>query len=334
MSGYSTTITSPERELHLRRLEPQRDLLQVADLIELCFNETLDLDGFSYLRQLRALARNNQWLAWLYNLAEQAGNVPLMGYVWEDDGRVVGNVSLLPIQPQGVRGYLIANVAVHPDYRNRGIGRALTAQAIEHARQRRVCSAWLQVRAENIPAVHIYSSLGFQERARRTTWTAKPELPRRPGAPGIQIAGRQSQHWERQKIWLENWFPEILRWQLSYNSSLLRPGLGGAFFRLFSFQFVQQWSVTRNKELLGVLAWLEDASQGDNLLMAAPLTGQADEAALLNLLLHARHSIGRSRALSLNCPADFLPSIFPEAGFYERQTLIWMEIPIGAQPAA
>ncbi len=328
MSTASTLLTSYEQEGHLRALDPRRDLLQVADLIELCFTETLDADGFGYLRQLRAMARTSPLLTWAYNLAEQAGSMPMIGYVWEEHDRVIGNISLIPIQPQGLRGYLVANVAVHPEQRGRGIGRALTARAIEHARDRRANCAWLQVRAENAPAVHIYSALGFRERARRTTWAARPELPSPMAPTGLRLVNRRKAHWPQQQDWLACWYPPELSWQLTYNNRALQPGLAGTFYQIVSFEFVQHWCVERKNRLAGVLTWLEDAPHGENLLLAAPLDGSADEAALLELLVQGRRSIGRGHALSLNGPADFMPAVFQAAGFYNRQTLIWMDLPL------
>ena len=74
MSAISSILfPTVERDVHLRLMEPQRDLLQVADLIELCFTETLDSDGFQYLRQVRAMARSSKWMTWMYNMAEPVG---------------------------------------------------------------------------------------------------------------------------------------------------------------------------------------------------------------------------------------------------------------------
>ena len=64
-------------------------------------------------------------------------------------GRIVGNLSLIPFVRRGHVVYLIANVAVHPDYRRRGIARQLTQTALDYLRQRGVSSAWLQVRDDN-----------------------------------------------------------------------------------------------------------------------------------------------------------------------------------------
>lgn len=86
------------------------------------------------------------------------GYVP--GYVWLEDGLIVGNVSLIQSQLQG--RYLIANVAVHPDYRRKGIARGLMEIAMEHVRLRKGREIFLQVRDENGSAVNLYRRLGFK----------------------------------------------------------------------------------------------------------------------------------------------------------------------------
>ena len=120
---------------HLRRLNTQRDLESVANLVELCFDDTLDAEGRTYLRNMRESARSAQWTGWVNSLAEYSPTPP-SGLVWEENGQLVGNLSLIPIICRGQRCYLIANVAVHPDHRGRGIGRTPTATAASSAAAR------------------------------------------------------------------------------------------------------------------------------------------------------------------------------------------------------
>ena len=58
---------------------------------------------------------------------------------------------------------MIANVATHPEYRGRGIARALTMTALDHARYHNAVATWLQVRDDNPDAIHIYKTCGFEE---------------------------------------------------------------------------------------------------------------------------------------------------------------------------
>jgi GNAT superfamily N-acetyltransferase len=120
---------------HLRKLDVRRDLEAVADLVEVCFADTLDADGRRYLRQMRDTAQRSQLLRWTNALNEYSPH-PMTGYVWEEDGQIIGNLSLIPFRSKGERCYLIANVAVDPLQRDRVIARALTVAALEHSRNR------------------------------------------------------------------------------------------------------------------------------------------------------------------------------------------------------
>src|SRR4030065_1349792 len=93
---------------HLRRLDMRRDLEKIADLVELCFYNTLDPEGKQYLKEMRRAAQNASWLAWMSSMIEEAP-MPPSGYVWEEDGQLVGNLSLIPISVKGKRGYMIPN---------------------------------------------------------------------------------------------------------------------------------------------------------------------------------------------------------------------------------
>ena len=96
------------------------------------------------------------------------------GFVWQENGEIVGNISLIPFTTLSRKIVLIANVAVHPDFRRKGIARSLTVAALEQAQSNHIRSIWLQVRDTNESALNLYKSLGFVEKARRTTWTLLP----------------------------------------------------------------------------------------------------------------------------------------------------------------
>jgi ribosomal protein S18 acetylase RimI-like enzyme len=150
-----SSITIPAREEHhpyMRPLSILRDLPAVADLIETCFSATMDSDGRRYVQDMRRAGNDNSFLKWANRVAETT-SLPLTGYIWEQDHRIVGNVSLVPFKRNKHRLYLIANVAVHPDYRRRGIARILTERAMQHAREKNVQDIWLHVRADNPEAI-------------------------------------------------------------------------------------------------------------------------------------------------------------------------------------
>ncbi|HEC23328.1 MAG TPA: GNAT family N-acetyltransferase [Chloroflexi bacterium] len=156
-----------------------RDLYQIAELIELCFGSRLDESGRAAVREMKFIARSGP-LLWLLGLFNRIGIGPGRGYVWREQGRVVGNVSLYNAgqHPDLGAGWLIANVAVHPDYRRRGIAQALMHAAMKLARRKGGRWAALQVEADNGAALALYRRLGFEEFETLTQWeTAMLRVP-------------------------------------------------------------------------------------------------------------------------------------------------------------
>src|SRR5918911_2231726 len=157
MSSITIQVKAKDHP-NVRPLNVLRDLSTVADLIELCFSPTMDNDGQRYLSDMRRASRDDSFLHWASRMTETA-SLPLTGYVWEQDGRIIGNASLIPFREKGKRVYLIANVATHPDYRRRGIGRALTERVMQQARDKNASAIWLHVRDDNPGAIKLYQDL-------------------------------------------------------------------------------------------------------------------------------------------------------------------------------
>jgi ribosomal protein S18 acetylase RimI-like enzyme len=319
-----TAAFSSSAPSHLRPLDIQHDLLAVADLIELCFSSTMDADGEQYLLQMRRAARDASFLRWAPAAADRVA-MPLAGYIWEEDGRLVGNLSLIPVNKQGKRVYFIANVAVHPDYRRRGIARALTEAALEYIRNHHISTAWLQVRADNPNASDLYLSEGFVERARRHTWLILPGKPQgrleRPRT--LSITNRNWSDWEQQKTWLTQNYPPEVAWNLPFNANNLKPSLITDLIRFISGETIHHWTVRRNGSLLGTLSFEPTTTSNDNLWLAA--SPSTEEEVILNLLPIALHDLAPFRPLSLNYQAGRAEEAFTGVGFKIHQTLIWME---------
>lgn len=66
------------------------------------------------------------------------------------------------------------NVAVSPEHRREGIGRALVLALCEEAGQRGAAFLTLEVRPTNEAAVRLYQSLGFAEVGRRKNFYTAP----------------------------------------------------------------------------------------------------------------------------------------------------------------
>jgi ribosomal protein S18 acetylase RimI-like enzyme len=307
---------------HLRRLDMRRDLAKVADLVELCFAESLDPEGKRYLAEMRKAAQSASLMGWASSLIEEA-QMPPSGYVWEQDGRLVGNLSLIPISVHGKRGYMIANVATHPDFRGRGIAMALTIAALKYSREHGAANIWLQVREDNPIAIHIYIANGFVERLRRTSWYNGPIASEQSTPVDTRVINRHLTHWKFQQKWLKRLYPSELTWHIPFDWNLFRPDAWGKIYRTLMFDFPHHWSVERNNALQGVLSWKHAHGFTDSLWLALP--EQFDAEAILALLLTARNAIRTEQPLCLNFPADLATNTLRQAGFYPHQTLIWME---------
>lgn len=64
----------------------------------------------------------------------------------------------------------ILNVAVHPAYRRRGIGRALLMRCLSEGLLKKARKAFLEVRSSNTAAQRLYRSLGFREVGQRRNY--------------------------------------------------------------------------------------------------------------------------------------------------------------------
>lgn len=91
---------------------------------------------------------------------------------------------LTAAQGEAVLGYVgsqsvlgeadMMNLAVSPEARRQGIGRALVLALTERLRENGVHSLTLEVRASNAPAWKLYESLGFAQVGRRPGYFLKP----------------------------------------------------------------------------------------------------------------------------------------------------------------
>ncbi|MER3398655.1 MAG: hypothetical protein C4316_09030 [Chloroflexota bacterium] len=210
------TIAGPVGRWGPRPFRFGRDLGDVLDLMELAFGEEA-----VRFRDLRFLAGLGPLLSPFEPILQ--GIWP--GIVWEEDGRVVGNVNFarLPYLP---RVWLIFNVAVHPDYRRRGIARRLMTLALDRIRLAGGQVAVLDVETDNLPARNLYLGLGFELLERLIEYRGRvPELlPIR--SPNIRPWGLH--HWVTRRG-LPGLDPPNLRrlrlmeWQVGSFLGRLRP---------------------------------------------------------------------------------------------------------------
>lgn len=161
----------------VRPLNPTHDLRQVALLLEESFRQDLGaLHAWSRIPILREIGASLVATAFMPVPTES-----LRGFVYEENGTIVGNVTLT-LDDSRERRWMISNVAVAEKFRRHGIARQLMLAAIDEARARGAQWIILNVRPWNEAAVHLYEGLGFDTidtetqyvRTHARTLTAEP----------------------------------------------------------------------------------------------------------------------------------------------------------------
>lgn len=154
------TLNRKNKETGLRALKPSKDLNGVATLIEEAFASELDQAGRIALREMHRMGHIGFLLGWLDFLSPDV-NSHLNGFVWLEDGQIVGNITVNRNAP-GAKHWFISNVAVSKSYRGRGIARTLMDAAVEFVKEMNGYEISLQVRQGNQPAIRLYEAFGFK----------------------------------------------------------------------------------------------------------------------------------------------------------------------------
>lgn len=253
--------------------------------------------------------------------------MPFTGYVWEEANEIIGNLSLVPYHVAGKHYYMIANVAVHPEYQRRGIARSLLQKALDFLLQRELDGIWLQVDEGNQGAIDLYSQYDFREVSRRTTWMLQPnDIPAEFldwRVPGFSVEKQRASHWKLQRDWLENNYPPEVRWHLPFRPEYLRGGILGNLSRFMLVDpKISQWSVTAGKELIGVVSLQSSQTVADWVWLAS---SPETEGVVLDVFLPFWLKLpGIKRSLRLNFPARKSNESLETHWFKPTRTLIWM----------
>lgn len=317
-----TASISMEHSQHIRRVDITRDLGQVADLIELCFPIHLDPDGQTYVAQMRKAARGVRYLGVFSSLAEM-GNTQASGFVWEEGGRIIGNVSLFPFTDHGHRIHLIANVAVHPDYRQQGIARALTVGALHYLRRQGEPVVWLQVKTDNLAAQALYRSVGFSDALVRTTWRIRPiDAVEVEKSANLRLRKPDKSAWPQQEALLDAVYPDDMRWNLPVNFQWLEPDPLQVLTQSMEGIWLRRWAVALSGESLGWIAWQKSNSFANNLWLAFPENSENEY--LAPALQSVMAKLSPKHSLSIDYPEGRFQDGFERLGFTPFRTLIWM----------
>lgn len=92
-------------------------------------------------------------------------------FVAENNSTVLGYAGLSAILDEGY----VTNIAVFPEFRNRGVATALINKLFSFAKENRLSFISLEVRPSNLEAVTLYEKLGFKQEGRRKNFYENPK---------------------------------------------------------------------------------------------------------------------------------------------------------------
>jgi ribosomal protein S18 acetylase RimI-like enzyme len=148
------------------------------------------------IRSLKRMWPLIRLLGWFYRPLRS----PLGGFFWEDDGQPK---AMVETQVAGISrsnaAWQINTVGVSPGYRRRGIARQLVLAAIDDIRKKNMKTITLNVLSNNVPAIRLYESVGFEQYGGTDTLEYDPKgtLPAKISLPeGYAIGEASYRDWQ------------------------------------------------------------------------------------------------------------------------------------------
>ena len=105
------------------------------------------------------------------SVASELNNDLALWFVAEENGAVVGYVGSQTVFPETD----MMNVAVLPERRREGIAEVLIESLITELKRMGSSCLTLEVRASNVPAISLYSKMGFHQAGRRPNYYRNPK---------------------------------------------------------------------------------------------------------------------------------------------------------------
>jgi ribosomal protein S18 acetylase RimI-like enzyme len=238
-------------DAHIRPVNLRTDLAQLADLMELVFADTMDSNGRAALEEMRMLSRMPLGLGLIGRISETGLGMGL-GYVWVEEERVIGNVSVAPAHwPRDLgEAWIVANVGVHHDYQRRGIAQQLMEASLDLVRRRGGRYAILQVDASNETAVRLYERMGFHIQRSWTTWRrpATIRVPAPVSPTPLNVRRRRPSEWRAEYELAARVRPHErggVGWLRPLHPSLFRPSVLGALRDFLLLRAIERLVIVR-----------------------------------------------------------------------------------------
>jgi len=316
----SILVKSPDSATGMRLVNPQRDMRALAELIEVAFSRNLEAGSERMLGWMKFMGRLG-WLGWVLSFYLLPPAARPRGFVWEAEGRLVGNASVLPVGGHP-RRWILVNVAVHPDFERQGIARQLVKACIAYVRDRKGRVLLLQTESDNPGVQELYAALGFETIATRTTWVGKFERRKYHSMPKGRASVGSRDEWREQAALARRVHPEGLMWPYPPESGIYRS-VGLMDSLLIGGR--QHWVVRENGALVGSLSlrWSPEIDAWRMLLVVDPKFHEQVERDLLVCGLGDLPT--RKARIELEYPSGIAEDQLRDFGFEQRRRLTWMK---------
>lgn len=316
----------------LRPTDPSRDMGQIAALIEEAFGRDLTPEGREALRELRIMSYLGPFL-WLLDRISPEFHETFQGFVWVEEGCIVGNVNVGRTDPYSGR-WLISNVAVRPECRGRGIARHLVQAALDLAREQGGEWALLQVHTDNIPACKLYQDLGFEQIAAVTELRSEKVRPV-AFAPrkGFLLRRRSYREWHKEYALALDATAKGAQWLKPVEYDRFMVGLDQRFSKwlsnLFAGREEHRLAVEEGDRFIATLTVRASCGRGHHsleLVVHPDYRGQLEEMLITKALSILEDY--PERAIVVAHPAEHREAIetLKRYGFVEKRTLIQMRL--------
>lgn len=314
-----------------RPINPHTDFPQLLGLLRLVFASEMELESRRVFDQAAAGTQP----AVLWRLDPFLSRLS-PGLVWEVDGRLVGNVTLLTTKsPQR---FLVANVAVHPDYRRRGIARGLMEAVHEEVRRRGGKEILLQVERDNSPARDLYDSMGYANLGSMTTWRLSSARARSFEREGpwdersddlVTVRELPARRWREAYELDRSALDERLHWPEPLANDAYQRGVLRRLTDFTSGRRSETWaSVDERNRLIGLAAIRSEWGRAHQMcLRVAPDWQGRLERPLLRKMLARVRSLPQRRVLLVHNADDMaVNALVQEAHFVRQRTLTHMAL--------
>ena len=130
--------------------------------------ETMKSSHVAQIAQLEKICFSDPWSE--KSIASELNNELAFWLTAMEGEQVAGYIGSQTVMDESD----MMNVAVHPDFRRKGIAEALVNALVEALKSKGSRCLTLEVRASNVPAITLYEKLGFTEIGRRKNYYRNP----------------------------------------------------------------------------------------------------------------------------------------------------------------